>query len=69
MREDGVHRLGALGQGCKDPKPLRPIRCCSQHAKCSHRKQEKPYEQNAYAVQGACIISTCDVMSKVRNTF
>jgi len=28
VRKDGVHRPDALGQGCKDPKPLRPVRKC-----------------------------------------
>ena len=26
VQEDGLHCLGALGQGCKDPKPLQPVR-------------------------------------------
>ena len=50
MQEDGVHRPGALGQGCKDLKPLQLIRCCLQYTKCLHYKQEKPYKQNAYAM-------------------
>ena len=28
MQEDGVHCPNTLGQGCKDPKPLRPVRKC-----------------------------------------
>ena len=61
-------RYCALGQGCKDPKPLRPVRCCSQHAKCSHHEQEKPHEQNACTMQSARPASTCSAISKVRST-
>jgi len=68
VREDGAHRPGALGQGCKDLKPLRPIRCCSQHAKYLYRKQEKPYEQNARVIQSAYITSTYNATSKVQST-
>jgi len=68
VRKDGAHRPGALGQGCKDPKPLRPMRCCSRHAECSHREQEKPHKQNARAMQSARTTSTCNVTSKVRST-
>jgi len=68
VREDGAHRPGALGQGCKDPKLLRPIRCCSQHTECSHREQEKPHEQSARATQSARTTSTYDAASKVRST-
>jgi len=68
VRGDGAHRPGALGQGCKDPKPLRPVRCCSQHTKCSHREQEKPHEQNARAVQSTHTTSTRGTTSKVQST-
>jgi len=61
-------RYCALGQGCKDPKPLRPVRCCSRHAECSLREQEKPCERNARAVQSARSTSTCDTTSKVQST-
>jgi len=69
VREDGAHRPGALGQGCKDPKPLRPVRCCSQHAKCSHREQERPYKQNARIMQSAYTTSIYGIISKVQSTF
>ena len=69
MREDSVHCPDALGQGCKDPKPLRPMRCCSQYAECSHREQRKPHEQNARGVQSARATSTCGATSRVRSTF
>jgi len=29
VQEDSVHCPNALGQGFKDPKPLRPVRKCS----------------------------------------
>ena len=29
MQKGGVHCPDALGQGCKDPKPLRPTSSCS----------------------------------------
>ena len=28
MQKDEVHCPDALGQGCKDPKPLRPVGKC-----------------------------------------
>ena len=61
-------RYCALGQGCKDPKPLRPMRCCSRRAKCSHHEQEEPREQNARTMQSARPTSTYNTTSKVQST-
>jgi len=68
VQKDSTHRPGTLGQGCKDLKPLQLMRCCLWHAKCSHRKQEKPYKQNARVIQSAHTTSTYNAISKVRNT-
>jgi len=61
-------RYCALGQGCEDPKPLRPIRRCSQYAECSYYKQEESYVQSARAVQSTHSASTCNTTSKVQST-
>jgi len=44
------------------------MRCCSRHAECSHREQEKPHERNARTMQSARTTSTCGTTSKERST-